>query len=130
MNSHNYLATAQFIRWDIDPVLFGFGPIGVRWYGIFFAAAFFFSVLLIRKIFRIDGRDVSNFEQLFIYVFIGTMVGARLGHCLFYDLWYYLSNPLEMLKIWKGGLASHGAAAGILTALYFYCRHKPDQPFL
>ena len=58
------------------------------------------------------------------------MAGARLGHCLFYDPAYYLRHPLEILAFWKGGLASHGGAVGILIALYWYARRRPDQPYL
>jgi prolipoprotein diacylglyceryl transferase len=59
-------------------------------------------------------------DELLIYIAVGTVVGARLGHCFFYEPRYFLQNPLEILKIWKGGLASHGAAIGILLALLFY----------
>ena len=59
----------------------------------------------------------------------GTVLGARLGHCLFYEPTYYLSHPLEMLKVWEGGLASHGGALGILVVLYIYSRTRPEQPY-
>ena len=61
---------------------------------------------------------------------VGTIAGARLGHCLFYDPAYYLTNPLKILMVWEGGLASHGGAIGILTALFLYSRKRPDQPYL
>jgi len=61
-------------------------------------------------------------DQLLIYIAVGTVIGARLGHCLFYEPDYFLQNPLEILKIWKGGLASHGAAIGILLSLWLYVR--------
>ncbi len=61
---------------------------------------------------------------------VGTIIGARLVHCLFYDPHYYLSHPVEILEVWKGGLASHGGAAGIFIALWLYCRRHPDQPYL
>ena len=65
-----------------------------------------------------------------MYMVAATVLGARLGHCLFYDPEYYLSNPLEILKVWEGGLASHGATIGILIGLYLYSRKHPDQPWL
>jgi len=61
---------------------------------------------------------------------VGTIVGARLGHCLFYEPGYYLRHPLEIIAVWQGGLASHGGALGVLIALYLYSRKHPDQPFL
>jgi prolipoprotein diacylglyceryl transferase len=61
---------------------------------------------------------------------LGTVLGARLGHCLLYDPGYYLTHPTEIVMVWKGGLASHGAVVGILVALYAYSRRRPDQPYL
>ena len=77
-----------------------------------------------------ERRPEHYVDDLFIYVFIATLVGARLGHCLFYDPAYYLSHPLEILMIYKGGLASHGATIGILLALYWYARKREQITFL
>ena len=60
-------------------------------------------------------------DKLTVYMALGVIIGARLGHCLLYEPEYYLSKPLEILKVWKGGLASHGAAAGILIAVGIIC---------
>ncbi len=73
-------------------------------------------------VFEQEGRTRKNVEDLTIFVVLGTIIGARLGHVLFYDATYYLSNPLQILMVQKGGLASHGGAIGILTAIYLYCR--------
>lgn len=73
-------------------------------------------------IFEKDGKTRQNVEDLTIYVVIGTIIGARLGHVLFYDASYYFSHPGEILQVWKGGLASHGGAIGIIIAIYLYCR--------
>ncbi len=90
-----------------------------------FAMAFLSSYLVFTKALKIKRLDTEMLDQLLIYVAAGTIVGARLGHCLFYEPSYYLSNPIEILKIWKGGLASHGAAIGIVLALWLYIRkHK------
>ena len=64
----------------------------------------------------------NRINALSIYIFAGTIIGLRLGHCLFYEPAYYLSNPIEILKVWEGGLASHGAAFGILLAVWIYSR--------
>ena len=74
-----------------------------------------------------ENKPESDVEQLAVYMILGTVIGARLGHCLFYNPEYYLSNPFEILMVWKGGLASHGAAIGILTALYFYAKKKKEN---
>ena len=118
------------IIWDISPELFTLGPLRVRWYGLFFGGSFLLSLYLMRKIFRMEAKPVDDATSLFVYVLIGTIVGARLGHCLFYSPSYYLSDPIEIVKLWQGGLASHGGVFGILLAIFFYsCRH-PGQSFL
>lgn len=117
------------IRWDVSPEIVQIGPFSLRWYGLLFALSFLIGLQLMRWMYGREKKPVEDVEQLFIYVLLGTTVGARLGHCLFYDPVFYLSNPLEILKIWRGGLASHGAAVGILTALWLYARHRKGQPF-
>ena len=73
-------------------------------------------------IFKKEGKDEKHVDSLTVYIVIGTIIGARLGHVIFYDLHYYLTHPSEIIKIWHGGLASHGGAIGILIALYLFCR--------
>lgn len=105
------------IPWNPDPEIFRIGPFAIRWYGLLFASAFFFGYIIMRKMFRNEGLTDALLDKLTIYMAVGTVVGARLGHCLFYQPEYYLKNPLEILQVWHGGLASHGAAIGILIAL-------------
>ncbi|MDR2039168.1 MAG: prolipoprotein diacylglyceryl transferase [Bacteroidales bacterium] len=116
-----------FIIWDIDPEIFSVGVFSVRWYGLLFAAAFVLGYFIIRKMFRKEHVPLKVLNHLTWYIAIGTIVGARLGHCLFYEPDYYFQHPWEIFMIWYGGLASHGAAVGILTALYIFSRveHKP-----
>jgi phosphatidylglycerol:prolipoprotein diacylglycerol transferase len=117
----------NFITWDVSPDLFSLGPVTVRWYGLLFAMAFVLTQPIEKYIYRKDGRTDEDVDILTMYMIIGTVIGARLGHCLFYDPVYYLSNPLKILMIWEGGLASHGGTIGILAALYMFCRkHKFD----
>ncbi len=118
-----------YITWDVDPEIFRIGNFAVRWYGLLFASAFFFGYLVLLRIFKREGIAVELLDKLTIYTVVGTIIGARLGHCLFYEPDYYLSNPVEILKIWRGGLASHGAAIGIPLALYYYSR-SIKRPFL
>lgn len=125
-----YLTSARHFHWNIDPELFSLGPICIRWYGLAFASSFIFGFLLMRRIFRLEGRPVKNLEKLLVYVLIGTILGARLGHCFFYNPSYFLGNPIEILKVWKGGLASHGGGLGALIATFLYSRNKPQEPYL
>ena len=110
------------INWDMNPEIFRIGNFAVRWYGLLFASGFFFGYLIFIRFFKKEGLSVDLLDKLTIYMALGTVIGARLGHCLFYEPEYYLSNPVEMLKIWRGGLASHGAAIGILIALWLWIR--------
>ena len=120
----------SYITWDVSREITSIGPITLRWYGLLFALGFVFGFIILTRIYKLEKKPQSDLEQLSIYVILGTVIGARLGHCLFYDPAYYLVNPFEMLKVWEGGLASHGAAIGILTALYLFARKKKDQGML
>ncbi len=115
--------------WSPDPELFSLGPIHVRWYGLLFSLAFLSSFMVMLWIFRRERKGEDILNRLFLYVFIGVVAGARLGHCLFYGPEYYLTHPLEILKVWEGGLASHGAAAGILIALMLFLKRTKGMTF-
>jgi prolipoprotein diacylglyceryl transferase len=118
------------ITWDVSPEIFSIGPVTIRWYGLLFASAFIIGYRIMLWIFKNENKSENDLNDLIWYIIIGVVVGARLGHCLFYNPSYYLSNPLEILQVWKGGLASHGAAVGITLALYVYTKKKKDQPYL
>lgn len=115
------------IWWTVSPEILKLGPFSLRWYGLLFALAFVFGYIILSKVYKKEKKSLEDLEKLSIYVILGTVIGARLGHCLFYDPAYYLTNPIEILKVWQGGLASHGAAIGILTALYLFSKKKKDQ---
>jgi len=112
------------ITWHVDPEIFSIGPLTIRWYGLLFATAFLSGYLVFTRYLATERLNPEMLDQLLIYIAIGTVVGARLGHCLFYEPEYFLKNPVEILKIWKGGLASHGAAIGIPLALWLYIRKQ------
>lgn len=120
----------MILTWDPDPIIFSLGFLTMRWYGLFFASSFLSGAVLGTWILKREGKAPESLDRIMLYMIIGTIVGARLGHCLFYEPELYLSNPLEILKIWNGGLASHGAGIGIILAIYLYSRKTPDQPFL
>lgn len=118
------------IFWNVSPEIVKLGPFTVRWYGLLFALAFVFGYLILTKIYALEKKSPADLEQLSIYVILGTVIGARLGHCLFYDPMYYLSHPIEIIKVWEGGLASHGAAIGILIAIYLVTKKQKDKTML
>ncbi|MDO1448502.1 prolipoprotein diacylglyceryl transferase [Rhodocytophaga aerolata] len=124
----------QYIVWDVKPEIFTLELFGMefapRWYGLLFALGFLIGQQILFHIFRKEGKPESDVETLTVYMVLSTIIGARLGHVLFYEPAEYLRNPIDILKIWEGGLASHGATIGILFALYLYARKKKDQTYL
>jgi len=114
----------EFVSWNVNPEIFSLDIFGFtlapRWYGLLFAASFFFGYLLMIKFFKKEGISEKVLDTLTTYMLIATVVGARLGHVLFYQPDYYFAHPMEILFIWEGGLASHGAAVGILIAIYIF----------
>lgn len=112
----------EYFIWSLDPVAFSFGPLRVFWYGIFFAIATLCGLQYMKWVYSVEGKDEATLESMFIYIVIGIVIGARLGHCLFYDPAYYLANPMKIFAVWEGGLASHGGGTGVLLALYFYVK--------
>lgn len=119
----------DYFTWNIDPVLISFMGLKVHWYGALFATAIICGFQTMKWIYQREKLDVESLDNLLVYCVIGIIVGARLAHCFFYDPSYYLSNPLKILAIWEGGLASHGGGLGAILALFYY--HKKTQlPFL
>lgn len=116
--------------WNIDPVLLHLGPLEIRYYGVFFALGLFLAYQVCRKLVSKKKLNLETLDTLVVYLVIGLIVGARLGHILFYELDYYLANPELILQVWKGGLASHGAAIGLLVSYgIFLWRHKKVKIF-
>ena len=89
--------------WNANPILVQLGPIAVHWYGALFAAGFLLGYQLMQRIYRQEGRPTEQLDKLLTYIFIGTVVGARLAHTLIYEPEYYLAHPIDILKIWEGG---------------------------
>ena len=114
----------------MDPQIFAIGSFSIAWYGLLFALGFYFGFHIMRWVYIREGKSPATLDRIFIYMVLGAIIGARLGHCLFYDPAYYLSNPLEIIKIWQGGLASHGGVVGMLIAMYVYARQTADVKFL
>ena len=123
-----------YIHWNPDPVLFHIGNFGLRWYSIFWMIAILAACQVVYKLYQVKKLPIDTYQSLFVYCMVGVFVGARLGHCLFYDPSYFLAHPLEIVLpvrflpngewIFTGyaGLASHGGTLGLIIALYLFCR--------
>jgi phosphatidylglycerol:prolipoprotein diacylglycerol transferase len=118
------------IHWNVDPEIFHIGIISIRYYSLLFMLSFIVGIYIFQWVYKRENKPKEALDPLLIYMLLGTVIGARLGHCLFYDASYYLSHPIKIFKVWEGGLASHGAAIGILLSLYLFSRKHPEQPFL
>lgn len=112
----------SFIHWNVSPEIFSLGPLHVRWYGLMFAIGFLFGYQHVEKMFKHEDLELKWLESLFIYIVVATILGARLGHVLFYGWDYYSQHPIEILYVWQGGLASHGGTLGILIALIIWSK--------
>ena len=113
-----------------SPTISSFGPIEPRWYGLMFACAFIFGYSVTGKLYRDAARPQEDLDRLLIYVLIATVVGARLGHVFFYEADFYLRNIHLIPQVWTGGLASHGAAIGIIIAMYLYAKKTAGVNFM
>jgi prolipoprotein diacylglyceryl transferase len=123
-----------FIDWNPDVVAFHLGPFAVRWYSLCWCVGLLSVYLLMHRMFREQKLTEEQFDPMFLYCFAGILIGARLGHCLFYEPEYFLAHPLEMILPVKlgadgswhftgyEGLASHGGTIGLIAALWFFAR--------
>jgi len=118
------------LTWNVSPILLHLGPVTFRWYGVLFALSFWLGYEIVKAAFIREKKPLIHVDYLIFYMMIGTIVGARLGHTLFYEPEIYLRDPIRILKIWEGGLASHGAAIGIFLALYLFIRKYKGYTFL
>ena len=118
------------VTWNVDPTLFTVLGREIRWYGLFWVIGLIVAVYIVQRIFKKEDLPEKWFDSLFVYMIVGIIAGARLGHCLFYEPEYYLANPFEMIKVWEGGLASHGGVIGILIAVWMYSRKVSKQSML
>ena len=131
----------QPIVWDVNPEIINLGGgVAIKYYGLLFATGLALGFYVIRRFFLEKGMTIQEIDRLALYVFIGTIVGARLGHCLFYEPSYYLSHPLEILlpiSIDDGqvrftgflGLASHGGILGVFIGILLYCKKYGKNAF-
>ena len=125
-----------FINWSMNPEIFSLGPLSVRWYGLLFISGFILGWYIFKWFFKREGIPETLLDPLLYTLLIGTIVGARLGHCLFYQPDYYLGSWqgfCEIFMPWKGGLASHGGTIALFIAMWWFAKHygrKHDFDFL
>ena len=126
------MAMTLALPWNLDPVALTLGPVQIRWYGILFTAGLLLAIRLGTPLARTVGVTPEQDDSLVAWVVAGVVVGARLGHVLFYEPGKYLADPLSVLAVWHGGLASHGGVIGGLLGLLFFARKRgiPELPLL
>ena len=120
---------------DLNPVFINFGLIEIRWYSL----AYIFGILIgwwvAKNIinFKIKNKivrfDTKIFEDLITYIIISIIIGGRIGYVIFYNLSYYLNNPMDILKIWQGGMSFHGALVGIILGTYLFSKNLKINTF-
>ena len=120
----------SYITWDVNPELFTIFGREIRWYGLFWVVGLIVAVYIVQRIFDKEKLPQKWFDSLFIYMMLGIILGARIGHCLFYEPAYYLAHPLKILYIWEGGLASHGGVLGIIIAVWLYSRNVTKKSMI
>ncbi|MBN1596803.1 MAG: prolipoprotein diacylglyceryl transferase [Bacteroidales bacterium] len=130
-----------YIEWNAKPQIVDLGFIELRWYSLLFLSGFVVGYYILSKIFKKEGLSIDLLDKLTFYVVISTIIGARFGHCLFYEPDVYLRNPLKIILPFEGtpgvdfrftgyqGLASHGGALGILIGLYLYTK-RFKRPYI
>lgn len=119
-----------YITWTASPEIINLGPLTLRWYGLLFAAGFLAGLYIVKAMFKAENAPEEWLDRIFIYMVVGAVVGARLGHVFFYDWDYYSQHLTEIPMVWKGGLASHGGAIGIILALWIFSRFESKRSVL
>lgn len=121
------------INWNVDPELFRIGSFAVRWYGLLFVSGFVLGYWMFTKFFERENVDKGILDPLLYTLLLGTLVGARLGHCIFYQPDYYFGSWdgfLEIFQVWKGGLASHGGTIVLFFCMMWFARkYGPKNNF-
>ncbi|MCF8299385.1 MAG: prolipoprotein diacylglyceryl transferase [Saprospiraceae bacterium] len=120
----------NYIYWDVSPKIISIGSFELRYYGLLFAGGFVIGYYIMMYIFKKESIPLKELDTLTTYAVIATIVGARLGHIIFYQPMSYIHNPIEILKVWHGGLASHGGTIGLLIALYFFSKKSTKKSYM
>jgi phosphatidylglycerol:prolipoprotein diacylglycerol transferase len=123
-------STLAYITWNASPEIVHLGPLTLRWYGLLFATGFLAGLYMVRNMFKAENEPEEWLDKIFIYMVVGAVLGARLGHVFFYDWDYYSKHLGEIPMVWEGGLASHGGALGIIIALWIFSKYTSKRPLL
>lgn len=118
------------INWNASPDILSTGFLTLKWYGLLFASGFLVGLYMVRRMFAVENAPEEWLDKAFIYIVLGAVLGARFGHVFFYDWDYYSQHLSEIPMIWRGGLASHGGAIGIILALWLFSRNVSKQSML
>jgi prolipoprotein diacylglyceryl transferase len=119
-----------FIDWHVNPEIFSLGPLSIRWYGLMFAFGFLIGFRLVTNMFTREQISHDYLDGLLLYIFIGTVLGARFGHVVFWEWDYYSEHISKIPRIWEGGLASHGAMVVLPLILWYYAVKVIKKPAL
>lgn len=126
------------IHWNVDPVIFSIGDFGLRWYSLGFLMAFLMGYLILLRVYKHEQVETPYLDSMVVYVFLAVLIGARLGHCLFYDFDYFFTSEHWVEIFWPfhnghftgfQGLASHGAAIAIPIAMWLYWKKYKMNPW-
>ena len=122
------------IVWDMSPTIVKIGEFEIRWYGLLFAMGFLFGFQIIARIFKLENKDEKDLDKLLLTMIISVVLGARMGHYIFYEGAHFFENPAaflwDMLIPPYSGLASHGAAFGVLIGLFIFKKRNPSYDYL
>ncbi len=110
------------INWDVSPIIFELGPLRLGYYGVLFVTGFILGYRMFMWFFKRENLPLDLLDNLLFLLGICTIVGSRLGHVIFYQPDYYLANPIEIFKVWEGGLASHGGTIAILIGIWWFVK--------
>ena len=120
---------------NLDPILIDLGVISIRWYSLAYIVGIILGwwvgkkIILRLKIHQKINISLSKFEDLITYLVLSIILGGRVGYILFYNFQFYLENPIEIFKIWQGGMSFHGGLIGVILATYLFCKRNKIQIF-
>ena len=111
---------------NIDPIIFSVGPLSIRWYALSYIAGLLIGIKYIGYFVSKTpyAMDRKNTEDLLVWLTLGVILGGRLGYVLFYNIEFYLINPIAVFKVWEGGMAFHGGLIGVISAIIIFCRQR------